>query len=38
MSKAIYFETDPKKTLKNQHDLDCFMRDNLNTKVSLDGP
>lgn len=36
--KAIHWESDPEKTLKNQHDFDCFIRDNLNKKFPMDGP
>jgi len=37
-NKAWHFESDPKKTLKNQYELDCFIRDNMNIKVVTDGP
>jgi hypothetical protein len=36
--KGFHFESDPKKTLKNQYELDCFIRDNMNIKVCTDGP
>ena len=38
MDRGYHFEDDPAKTLKNQTDLDCYIRDNLNTKIPLDGP
>jgi hypothetical protein len=37
-NKGWHFESDPKKTLKNQYELDCFIRDNMNIKVVTDGP
>ena len=36
--RAYHYETDLKKTLKNQNDIDHYMRDNINKKVPLDGP
>ena len=38
MEKGYHFEDDPEKTLKSQTDLDCYIRDNLNIKIPLDGP
>ena len=37
-NKGYHFESDPKKTLKNQYELDCFVRDNMNIKTVIDGP
>ena len=36
--KGWHFESDPEKTLKNKYELECFIRDNMNVKVPLDGP
>ena len=36
--KAWYFESDPNKTLKSKYELECFVRDNMNIKMPLDGP
>lgn len=30
IEKAIFIEERPERKLKNQHELDCFARDNLN--------
>lgn len=36
--KAVIWEDDPRKTLKSQYEIDCYIRDNLNIKMPLDGP
>ena len=38
LEKGFYFEKDPKKVLKSYHELDCYIRDNINKKIPLDGP
>ena len=44
MSKEETFEKgfvhwqDPKEGLKDQHEIDCFVSDNINKKLPLDGP
>ena len=37
MKKAFTYSTSDKMP-QNQHELDCFVQDNLNTKLPLDGP
>lgn len=36
--RGIHWESDPKKMLKSQYDINCYIRDNLNQKFPMDGP
>ena len=38
MQKCFLKPKSPKKTLKNQKDIDMYIRDNMNVKMPLDGP
>ena len=38
MEKGVIHWTDPKDTLKDQHEIESFVQDNINTKLPLDGP
>ena len=38
LERAFFFEDRPEKILKSQHEVDCFVRDNLNVKMPMDGP
>lgn len=36
--RALIWEDDPKKILKTQYDINCYIRDNMNKKIPFDGP
>ena len=38
MSKAVLYNTDPKRILRSWTDVDRFVQDNINIKMPLDGP
>mmetsp|Transcript_1953 Transcript_1953/g.3388 ORF Transcript_1953/g.3388 Transcript_1953/m.3388 type:complete len:359 (-) Transcript_1953:686-1762(-) len=38
LDKAVFFETDKSKGFKSQHEVDMYIRDNMNIKMPMDGP
>ena len=36
--KKMFVKLPPGKDLRNQHDIDCFIRDNLPERLPIDGP
>jgi hypothetical protein len=38
LSRGFKYESDPEKVLKSHHEIDCYIRDNINKRLPLDGP
>jgi hypothetical protein len=36
--RAFKYESDPEKILKSYNEIDCYVRDNINKRLPLDGP
>lgn len=38
LERGYKYESDPEKVLKSYHEIDCYIRDNINKMLPLDGP